>query len=197
MHRVRTQLWVGVLLVACAAIGLFAFQAVAADWGWVYEGMAEEDKVVIGIRTGPSFMTQSSGTTTAGPTLNFHGMYSINKWFRTGMMLEWENHSFNGPRTDSLDTVTLLPAMLEFRPGHFGTIIPYASTGIGVNINDSNVSDSFAWRLAGGLDYALTNWFPNGPPGLLLNTEVAWKRNRVDRVDVSTLNWLFGVRLAF
>jgi hypothetical protein len=31
--------------------------------------------------------------------------------------------------------------------------------------------------MAGGIDYALNNWVPAAPKGLVLNTEVAWKLN--------------------
>ena len=41
------------------------------------------------------------------------------------------------------------------------------------------------------------NWFPNAPEGLLLNTEVAWNRNKVEGGELSTLKWLFGIRYAF
>lgn len=190
------------LIVALFVFGLVsllphgATPVQAAD-AWTYEGMAGDDHFNIGFRAGPSFMTQSTGTSTVGPTLNFLGMYTINKWFRAGMMLDWEHHSIKSPGSGSLNTVSFLPVMLEYRPGHFGNVIPYLSTGIGININDENQRDSFAWRVAGGLDYALTNWFPNAPKGLMLNTEAAWKRNRADNADFSTLNWLFGVRYGF
>ena len=197
MRLIRTLTSRRLIILTCL-IALVPWGSVhASDWDWTYEGMADEGKFVFGVRTGPSYMTQSTGTSTAGPTLNFHGMGAINKWFRMGMIVEWEHHGFDQPRNGSFNTVSWLPAVLEFRPGHFGTIIPYVSAGIGLNFNDSNVSDGLAWRTAGGIDYALTNWFPNAPPGLMLNTEAAWKRNRVDGADFSTLNWLFGIRFAF
>lgn len=68
---------------------------------WVHEGMAEEGKFTAGFRVGPSFMTQSAGVSTVGPALNFQGMYGLNKWFRLGMMLEWENHGIDSPRNGS------------------------------------------------------------------------------------------------
>jgi hypothetical protein len=71
------------------------------------------------------------------------------------------------------------------------------STGIGVNINSNDVQDSFAWRTAGGIDYALANWFTRAPKGLMLNTEVAWKRNHTNIGDLSALNMLFGLRYTF
>jgi hypothetical protein len=163
---------------------------------WVHEGMAEPGKWTTGFRLGPSFITQDSALNTGGPLLNFQGLYGMNRWFRVGGMLEWENHGFD--RTSgSLDTVTLLPAMLEFRPGHFGPVIPYVSTGIGVNINSNDVQDSFAWRTAGGIDYALRNWVAKAPEGLMLNTEVAWKRNHTDIGDLSAISMLFGLRYTF
>lgn len=168
--------------------------ASAADW--VHDGMAEPGKWTTGFRLGPSFITQDSVLNTGGPVLNFQGLYGINRWFRLGGMLEWENHGFDrGP--GSLDSVTLLPLLLEYRPGHFGPVIPYISTGIGVNINSNDVQDSFAWRTAGGIDYALNNWVPAAPKGLMLNTEVAWKRNHTDIGDVSAISMLFGLRYTF
>ena len=163
---------------------------------WIHEGMAEPGKWTTGFRLGPSFITQDSALNTAGPLLNFQGLYGMNRWFRVGGMLEWENHGFDR-RSGSVDTVTLLPVFLEYRPGHFGPVIPYVSTGIGVNINSNHVQDSFAWRTAGGIDYALTNWFAGAPKGLMLNTEVAWKRNHTNIGDLSALSLMFGLRYTF
>ncbi len=168
----------------------------AADGGWVHEGMAEEGRITGGFRVGPSFTTQGSGVSTVGPLVNFQGMYGLNKCFRAGMMLEWENHGVDAPGTGSVNTVTLLPVNLEYRPGHFGNLIPYVTTGIGVNINTHNVSDSFAWRVGGGVDYALTNLLPGAPQGMKLNVETAWKRNHANG-DASTIGLLFGVRHTF
>lgn len=181
-------------LIACALIIVCSSHGTAAEW--THEGMADEGKWTAGFRVGPSFITQGSVLDTTGPALNFQALYGINRWFRLGSMLEWENHGFDR-RSGSLDTVTLLPLMLEYRPGRFGAVIPYVSTGIGVNINSNDVQDSFAWRTAGGMDYALTNWFPNAPKGLMLNTEVAWKRNTIEAGEASALTMLFGVRHTF
>ena len=163
---------------------------------WEHEGMADPGKWTAGLRVGPSFITQQSLLDTTGPALNFQALYGINRWFRLGAMLEWENHGFDRAR-GSLDTVTLLPLMLEYRPGHIGGVIPYLSTGIGVNINSNDVKDTFAWRTAGGLDYALTNWFSGAPKGLMLNTEVAWKRNHADIGEASAISMIFGARYTF
>ena len=163
---------------------------------WVHEGMADPVKWTSGFRVGPSFITQPSFLNTTGPALNFQALYGLNRWFRLGSMIDWERHGLEG-RSGSLDTITLLPLMLEYRPGHFGGLIPYLSTGIGVNINTKDTKDTFAWRTAGGLDYALTNWFSGAPKGLMLNTEVAWKRNSADVGDGSSISMLFGVRYTF
>ncbi|MFO0774907.1 MAG: hypothetical protein U0172_09605 [Nitrospiraceae bacterium] len=196
MRHATKRLWLA--LVWCAIVGaaVQAPPAQAEDWGWKYEGTAGDEQFVMGFRAGPGFMTQSTGTSKVGPTVNFSGMYTINAWFRAGMMLDWDHHHIQR-RGGSLNTVSFMPAVLEFRPGRFGPVMPYGSMGIGVNINDDNQSDSVAWRTAAGLDYPLTNWFPNAPKSLMLNTEAAWKRNRANNADFSTLNWLFGLRYGF
>jgi hypothetical protein len=195
MRRISTPSSLKGILVLTFLLGMMPGTSQAADWGWVHEGMAEEGKITGGFRVGPSFTTQSSGVSTVGPLVNFQGMYGLNKWFRVGMMLEWERHGSDG--LGSVNTVTVLPVNLEYRPGHFGNLIPYVTTGIGVNINTNNVSDSFAWRVGGGVDYALTNWFPGAPQGTMLNVETAWKRNHPSSGDGSTIGLLFGVRHTF
>ncbi len=195
MRRIRERYMFGGALVLTAWLGLAPALSQAAEW--VHEGMAEEGKITTGFRVGPSFTTQSSGVSTVGPALNFQGMYGLNKWFRLGMMLEWENHGIDGPRSGSLNTITLLPVNLEYRPGHFGNFIPYLTTGIGVNINTKDVSDTFAWRVGGGIDYALSNLVQSAPKGLMLNMETAWKRNHPSGGDGSTMGLLFGVRHTF
>ena len=194
MRRNREQYVFGGAMVLALVISLAPAFSQAAEW--VHEGMAEEGKFTAGFRVGPSFTTQSAGVSTAGPALNFQGMYGLNKWFRLGMMLEWESHGIDGPRSGSVDTITLLPVNLEYRPGQFGNFIPYFTTGLGVNINTKDVKDTFAWRIGGGIDYALTNLVQGAPKGLMLNMEAAWKRNHPDS-DGSTMGLLFGVRHTF
>ena len=159
---------------------------------WVHEGMAEEGRFTAGFRVGPNFTTQDGGVSTAGPALNFQGMYGLNQWFRAGMMLEWERHGLDG-RDGTLNTVSILPAVLEFRPGHIGPFVPYLTTGIGVNVNTKDVDDTFAWRVGGGVDYPLTQLISTAPKGLMLNVETAWKRNHPG-AELSTIGLLFGVR---
>jgi outer membrane protein len=191
-RAMQMLLWAGVLV----AVMLAGAPGRSGAAEWVHEGMAEPGKWTAGFRVGPSFITQPSSLNTTGPALNFQALYGINRWFRLGSMLDWERHGLEG-RSGSLDTITILPLMLEYRPGHFGALIPYLSTGIGVNINTKDTKDTFAWRTAGGLDYALTNWFSGAPKGLMLNTEVAWKRNAADIGEASSISMLFGVRYTF
>lgn len=162
---------------------------------WVHEGMAEEGMITAGFRVGPNFATQDSGVSTVGPLVNFQGMYGLNRWFRIGMILEWQRHGVD-VGSGGVNTVSILPVNLEYRPGHLGPFVPYFTTGIGVNVNTHDVSDSFAWRVGGGIDYALTNLVSTAPKGLMLNVETAWKRNHAS-ADLSTIGLLFGVRHTF
>lgn len=187
--------WVlfGMVLTAGSLGFLHLDTATAAEW--VHEGMAEEGKITAGFRVGPSFVTQGSGVSTVGPLINFQGMYDLNKWFRIGMILEWQRHGVD-VGSGGVHTISILPVNLEYRPGHFGPLVPYLTTGIGVNVNTHDVSDSFAWRIGGGIDYALTNLVSTAPKGLMLNMETAWKRNHASG-DLSTIGLLFGVRHTF
>lgn len=192
----------------------------SAQAEWVHEGQANEGKWTLGARTGFNIPTQTwsdDTKTSIGPTpINLQAMYGINKWIRLGFMMEWERRSIDARNQTSdlgtLNTVSLLPTV-EFRPGHFSSVVPYLSTSIGVNVNSFSEADAaenrglqkisqantFAYRLAGGLDFPLTD-------SLKLNTEVAWKRNRggleinnqdVGSVDSSSMNLLVGVRYTF
>ena len=196
-----------------AALGWYSVGPAQADW--VHEGQANEGKWTLGARTGFNIPTQSwadDTKTSIGPTpINLQAMYGISKWIRLGFMMEWERRSIDSrnPSFDlgTLNTVSLLPTV-EFRPGHFSGITPYLSTSIGVNVNSFSEDDNavkisqantFAYRLAGGLDFPLTH-------NLMLNTEAAWKRNRggleinnrdAGSVDASTISLLVGVRYTF
>ena len=196
-----------------AALGWYSVGPAQADW--VHEGQANEGKWTLGARTGFNIPTQSwadDTKTSIGPTpINLQAMYGISKWIRLGFMMEWERRSIDSrnPSFDlgTLNTVSLLPTV-EFRPGHFSGITPYLSTSIGVNVNSFSEDDdavkisqanTFAYRLAGGLDFPLTH-------NLMLNTEAAWKRNRggleinnrdAGSVDASTISLLVGVRYTF
>ncbi len=173
----------------------FAGPGISSAEDWMTEGMAEEGRFIAGFRVGPSFTTQDGGVSTAGPALNFQGMYGLNRWMRAGMMLEWEQHGLDG-RDGSVNTISIFPVTLEFRPGHIGPFVPYLTTGIGVNVNTKDIDDTFAWRLGGGVDYPLTQLVSTAPKGLMLNVETAWKRNQPG-AELSTMGLLFGVRHTF
>lgn len=201
---------------AGALVAVLGWSSVGpAQAEWVHEGQANEGKWTLGARTGFNIPTQSwadNTKTSVGPTpINLHAMYGISKWIRLGFMMEWERRSIDdrNPNIDlgTLNTVSLLPTV-EFRPGHFSGVTPYLSTSIGVNVNsfseDNDAvkishANTFAYRLAGGLDFPLA-------PNLMLNTEAAWKRNRggleinnqdAGSFDASSISLLVGVRYTF
>jgi outer membrane protein len=193
MNRILKQYLIRILLVGGCLGYVGPVTSTAAEW--VHEGMTEEGRFTAGFRVGPSFTTQGSGVSTVGPLVNFQGMYGLNRWFRVGMILEWERHGVD-VGSGGVNTISILPVNLEYRPGHFGPFVPYLTTGIGVNVNTHDVPNSFAWRVGGGIDYALTNFLPDAPKGLMLNMETAWKRNHASG-DGSTIGLLFGVRHTF
>lgn len=182
----------------------------------------QEGKVIVGFRAGLALPTQEivdNTNTGVGPAINLLATYGLNKWINIGSMLAWQRLSMDveSPKSDlaSLHTVTLLPLYMEYRPGQWGEVQPYLSTGIGVNFNSASESDAvksnnvtlspgntFAWRLAGGLDFAITQH-------VLLNTEFAMNRNRGtietqqggttsdSPFDATSMNVLFGVKYLF
>ena len=161
----------------------------------VHEGTARPGEFVAGFRVGPSFST-TPFLNTVGPTLNFQGLYGLNRWLRIGMTLDWEQHKISQTGqgtfgvTGQFSTVTLLPVYIEYRPGRIGALQPYVGSGIGVNINNKDISNTFAWRSAGGLDYFITK-------SLALNTEVKYTRNTTNGQDLGSVALLFGVRMSF
>lgn len=202
-----------VLFFACLSAWLPTLgTAPAAEWT---PGGAQPGKWMFGFRAGFAPLTQSltsNFSTDVGSLVNMQGMYGLNKWLLVGLTLEWERHAVDQerPHVDlgHQDTVSLLPTV-ELRPGRIGPIMPYASMGLGVNVNSFGESDriagttiispsnTLAWRLAWGLDYHLTSH-------LALNTEMAYKRNdghatingrRVDDWNASSFGFLFGLRL--
>ncbi|MER3424561.1 MAG: hypothetical protein C4293_16410 [Nitrospiraceae bacterium] len=211
-HHVSAKRVVLVLFFACLFAGQPALStAQAAEWT---SGGAQPGKWMFGFRAGFAPLTQSltaNFSTDVGSLVNLQGMYALNKWLLLGLTLEWERHAVDRERPHidlgHQDTVSLLPT-IEVRPGKIGPISPYASMGLGVNVNSfgesediggSTISPSntLAWRLAWGLDYHLTSH-------LALNTEMAYKRNdghatvngiRVDDWNASSFGFLFGLRL--
>ncbi len=186
------------------------------------KGQSVAGDFVLGLRAGAIVPTQqilenlSSGTS-SGPLVNLEAYYVVREWVRLGLMLEWQRYRINARDAEvgTLTTFALLPAV-EFRPTRdmmrglgFEWLIPYTSLGAGMNIHSfSNgdrlgneavsFSNTFALRVAGGLDFPITSH-------LALNGEVAWKRDSGDfersglkgDFNASSLMFLFGLRFHF
>lgn len=209
----------GVVIARLGLAGLMLLSAVALDGRanaeeWKIEnGGIEPGKVVLGMRAGFAPLTQSltgNTSTDVGSLVNFQAMYSFNKWFLAGMMLEWERHAVDRERPfrdlGHQDTVSVLPTV-EVRPVRFGPVIPYVNMSFGVNVNSFgensatriSPSNTFAWRLGWGADYMLTKLFA-------LNAEMAYKRNDGhatvngglnDDWNASSFGFLVGAKLFF
>ncbi len=192
----------GVRTVTRGLVGVMIASSVLASMavpGWaieiVHEGTARPGEIVAGFRVGPQFSTTPL-LNTVGPNINFQGLYGLNKWLRMGMTIDWGQFKISEEGRNSLgvngqfSTVTLLPVYLEYRPGRIGGFQPYIASGIGVNINNKEVPNTFAWRAAGGVDYYITKM-------LALNTEVKYTRNTTHGQDLGGVALLFGVRMSF
>ena len=203
--NVRTM---AVLLAMLTLMLPFSNPVSAEEFGGIDPG-----RWILGFRAGFSPLTQqlSKGRDTSiGPLVNFQAMYSLNRWFLVGMMLEWERHRVSVEQPDlSLghqDTVSVLPTV-EIRPVRSVAFRPYVSMSFGVNVNsfgeDTAVrispSNTFAWRLGCGTDYHLTE-------RLALNVEWAYKRNdghttgtggQNNDWNASSFGFLFGGKLFF
>ncbi len=213
-----TARWVSagfVILIMLALINP-AVRVQAEEWK-SETGGTEAGKVMLGMRAGFAPITQqvnSNVSTDVGSLVNFLGMYSLNRWFLVGMMLEWERHSMSQERPGidlgHQDTVSVLPTV-EVRPIRYGPLTPYANMSFGVNVNSFgessatppgtriSPSNTFAWRLGWGVDYKITQQFA-------LNTEMAYKRNdghvTINGVqnndwNASSFGFLFGAKLFF
>ena len=92
---------------------------------FAHEGTARPGEIVAGLRVGPGFRTTPL-LDTVGPSLSFQGLYGLNKWFRIGMVLDWDHHGIDETKfvnqSGSFSTFTILPAYLEYRPGRIGEI---------------------------------------------------------------------------
>jgi len=186
------------------------------------KGQSVAGDFVFGLRAGLVVPTQqilenlSSGTS-VGPLVNLEGYYVLREWVRLGMMFEWHQYdiSSNNAQVGTLSTYSLLP-VVEFRPTRnvmrdlgFEWVIPYASLGTGVNLHSfSNGTrlgnqpvsfpSTFAFRVAGGLDFPITSY-------LAVNGEVAWKTDSgnfeisgvENNFNASPLMFLFGLRVHF
>jgi hypothetical protein len=187
------------------------------------KGQSVAGDFVLGVRAGAIVPTQqilenlSSGTS-AGPLVNLEAYYVLREWVRLGLMFEWQRYTINARDAEvgTLTTYSILP-VVEFRPTRdfmrnnigFEWLIPYASAGAGLNIHSfSNgarlgnepvsFSNTFALRVAGGLDFPITSH-------LAVNGEIAWKsdsgtfeRSGLEGdFNASSLMFLFGLRGRF
>jgi hypothetical protein len=187
------------------------------------KGQSVAGDFVLGLRAGAIVPTQqilenlSSGTS-AGPLVNLEAYYVLREWVRLGLMFEWQRYTINARDAEvgTLTTYSILP-VVEFRPTRdfmrnnigFEWLIPYASAGAGLNIHSfSNgarlgnepvsFSNTFALRVAGGLDFPITSH-------LAVNGEIAWKsdsgtfeRSGLEGdFNASSLMFLFGLRGRF
>jgi outer membrane protein len=191
---------------------LLSSHAKAEAWK-MEQGGIEPGKVVLGMRAGFAPLTQSltaNSSTSVGSLVNFQAMYSLNKYFLAGMMLEWERHGVDQERPyrdlGHQDTVSVLPTV-EVRPIRLGPISPYVNMSFGVNVNSFgensstriSPSNTFAWRLGWGADYMLNKQ-------VALNAEMAYKLNdghatvngnRNNDWNASSFGFLFGAKLFF
>lgn len=203
--KVRT---IAVLLVMLTSLLPFSNPVSAQEFGGIEPG-----RWILGFRAGFAPLTQqlSEGTSTSiGPLVNFQAMYSLNRWFLVGMMLEWERHGVSVEQADidlgHQDTVSVLPTV-EIRPVRSGAFSPYVNMSFGVNVNsfgeDTSIrispSNTFAWRLGWGTDYQLNERFA-------LNVEWAYKRNdghttgtggQNNDWNASSFGFLFGGKMFF
>ena len=169
----------------------------------------------VGVRGGVSLLSQDiavglEGKT--GPLISINILYGNTDILSTGLDIQWERHKVEeiGVDTDigEASTVSLIP-FVELRAARIGNLTPYASLGIGVNINSFSVDNinpetTFTVKFAGGADYFVT-------PDLALNAELGWKLNSgevnacnsltgdcvTDDWKISALNALFGLRYYF
>lgn len=177
---------------------------------------AEEGRWTAGLNTGLTLLTQEAtvaSDSSIGPVVNLQVSYGLNSVLSAGFLFEWENRSFDQENPDidlgTLHTISLMP-MAIWHFGSYGDVSPYLSTALGVNVNtfdeDKNIPEfdfdnTFAWRLAGGVNFPLEMITKD----LMLNGEIAWKRNRggieqgnaEGNFDASSLNFLVGVRYTF
>ena len=186
------------------------------------EGQYLPSGLVLGLRAGVAIPTQTvlenlGNSTSVGPLVNVEALYALREWVRVGIMFEWHQHDINlgGTQFGTLNIFSLLPTV-ELRPTRemmrdrgIKWFIPYASLGTGLNINSfSNAarlgntpvsfSNTFALRVASGLDFPLTSRWA-------VNTELAWNRDSGSFTlrgagadfNASTLNLLIGLRLQF
>ena len=218
MRSITRKMWFSGLLLGVVISLLIPTTPVRAAERMSSFGGIEPQTWVLGVRAGFSVPTQTltnefRSSTSIGPLVNVHALYSFNNWLLAGMMIEWERHGvdresrFGNIDLGHQDTVSVLPTV-EVRPGKLGQFVPYANMSFGVNVNGFgedgrgriSPSNTFAWRIGWGADYMLNHRYA-------LNAEWAYKRNdghahasnygRIDDWNASSFGFLFGVKAFF
>jgi opacity protein-like surface antigen len=162
----------------------------------------------IGIRAGPSFLTQgfasASNSDPTGLIVGGNLLYRYDNLLSFGLNFERESHRVETLEVNRIRTISLLP-FIEIRPFRFQALLPYASFGVGVNINSFGLSQTlqrqpcgipigtillvapkctvdqeytFAVKIGVGADYFVTEH-------LSVNAEAGWKHNS-GRVQIIT-----------
>lgn len=149
----------------------------------------------VGIRGGFSTLTQDVATDTegrSGPVISGNIIYGLTNILSLGLNVEWERHEIkdkpSGFNFGDQTTFSILP-FAEIRSAGLGgnkDLSPYASFGLGVNLNSFSESgdvsalgekiepeNSFALKIGAGVDYFVT-------PNFALNAEAGWKLNSGD-----------------
>ncbi len=154
---------------------------------------------IVGIKGGSGFLPDEIVRRTdgkPGPIVSGTIAYSPIDLFSLGINIEWEAHKLEPGVSGNFTTVSLIP-FTEIRLNVSRVFIPYASLGVGININsqtDARIKscigsfvgpgfaifpcnlepdNSFALKVGGGIDYYISE-------ALALNTEIAWKMNAGD-----------------
>jgi hypothetical protein len=168
--------------------GEFGSEQIEGRWG-------------LGFRVGGAFpLGEIAGVTPdPGPIISLNAMYGLTRYLVPGVNLEFQTHTGSaGSFSDRSYTTSIMP-FVEFRPVQYGALSPYASLGLGVNINSTDEADSvdpaIALKVAGGADYFLSN-------SLALNFEAGWKSNHTDvyyggrsrTFNLETFSVLVGLR---
>ncbi|HET6371294.1 MAG TPA: hypothetical protein VFG95_08855 [Nitrospiria bacterium] len=177
---------------------------------WLFPGLDRDaaaqstpGKWAVGVRGGAAFFHQDvtedlSGKT--GPIIGGDVLYRFTDIFSLGLDVEWERHNFEVLGLDAgySTTVSIIP-FVEIHPVGTKAILPYASLGVGLNVNafhphppvtvltdnlppqlivaisqlsldKVDLDNTPAIKISAGVDLFATQ-------RVAVNTEIGWKRN--------------------
>lgn len=179
-----------------------------------------QGRLGIGVRGGFSVLSQDVATDTegeTGPVISGNITYGLTNILSIGLNVEWEKHEIKDKPTGfsfgDENTISVLP-FAEIRSTGLGgnrNLLPYASFGLGININSFSESsrvasveiepkNTLALKIGVGADYFVTpNFALNAEAGYKLNSgEVDFKSGGftfgTDDNEISTFSLLFGLR---